>query len=41
LNQAQRQLIDLRLATLEAQQRYHTLLASIDRLTAANAGAAR
>jgi cobalt-zinc-cadmium efflux system outer membrane protein len=41
LNQAQRQLIDLRLATLEAQQRYHTLLVSIDRLTAANAGAAR
>lgn len=38
LNQSQRSLTDLRLAVLEAQQRYHTLLVSIDRLTAANAG---
>jgi cobalt-zinc-cadmium efflux system outer membrane protein len=41
LNQAQKSLIDLRLAVLEAQQRYHTLLVSIDRLTATNAGDAR
>lgn len=41
LNQAQQSLIDLRLAVLEAQQRYHTLLVSIDRLTATNAGDAR
>lgn len=38
LNQAQRSLIDLRLAVLEAKQRYHTLLVAIDRLTATNAG---
>lgn len=41
LNQAQQTLIELRLAVLEAQQRYHTLLVSIDRLTATNAGDAR
>lgn len=41
LNQAQKSLIELRLAVLEAQQRYHTLLVSIDRLTATNAGDAR
>lgn len=41
LNQSQQSLIDLRLAVLEAQQRYHTLLVSIDRLTATNAGDAR
>ncbi|HWS27476.1 MAG TPA: TolC family protein [Xanthomonadales bacterium] len=41
LNQAQQSLIDLRLAVLEAQQRYHTLLVSIERLTAANPGDAR
>ncbi len=38
LNQAQQSLIDLRLAVLEAQQRYHILRVSIERLTAANAG---
>ena len=41
LNQAQQGLIDLRLAVLAAQQRYHTLLVAIDRLTAAHAGDAR
>jgi cobalt-zinc-cadmium efflux system outer membrane protein len=41
LNLAQKSLIDLRLAVLEAQQRYHTLLVSIDRLTATNAGETR
>jgi cobalt-zinc-cadmium efflux system outer membrane protein len=41
LNQAQQSLIDLRLSVLAAQQRYHTLLVSIDRLTAKIAGDAR
>ena len=34
LNQSRRSLIELRLAVLEAQQRYYTLVVSIDRLTA-------
>lgn len=41
LNQAQQTLIDLRLDVLAAQQRYHTRLVAIERLTAANAGDAR
>ena len=38
LNQSQQSLIDLRLAVLEAQQRYHTLLVAIERMTGANVG---
>lgn len=41
LNQSQQSLIGLRLTVLEAQQRYHTLLVSIDRMTATNAGETR
>ncbi len=38
VNQAQQSLLELRLATLDARQRYHLLLVAIERLTAAQAG---
>ncbi len=41
LKQAQQTLLDLRLDVLAAQQRYHTLVVAIERLTVANSGDAR